>query len=79
MTRRTTIRRTRRTHAGLQASGERRCGGCEQPLLGRHGKKYCDGKCRAMAHRVRKAQEAREILQTLKDKLAELEELVSRK
>ena len=68
-----------RTHATTHASSERRCGACEQLLLGRHGKKYCSGKCRAMAHRAPTAQKARKILQTLKDNIAELEELVGEK
>ena len=62
----------------VQTLRERQCASCGDPLHGKRGKRYCDARCRAKGHRVRKTEQARKILQTLKDNIAEIEVLVSR-
>ena len=62
----------------VQTLSVRRCERCGTALCGKRHKKFCGATCRAMAHRVRKAEQAWAILRALKDKLAELEELVGR-
>ncbi len=56
----------------------RRCEGCGQSIQGKRDKRFCSGKCRAMASRLKRKDQMRTILTTLKDVLAELEELVGR-
>lgn len=66
---------TVRAPRAVQTPATRHCASCGDALHGKHGKRYCNATCRAMAHRTRKTAEARRILQALKDIVAKLEEL----
>ena len=56
----------------------RRCEGCGHVLAGACTRRFCNGKCRALAHRVRKQAKAKVILYKLKNAIAELEDLIGR-
>lgn len=66
------------TPRAVQTLPGRTCGHCGKPIHGKRDRRYCGAKCRAMAHRARKAEKARALLRRLKDDIAELEELIGR-
>ncbi len=54
----------------------RRCDGCGAVLRGKGNKKYCNGKCRAAAHRMRRDLKFRMVLEAIRKNVAELEDLI---
>ena len=62
--------------AAEHLSEVRRCEGCGLSLQGKSGQRHCSAKCRARAHRARKAERVSAILKTLKDGVFELEQLI---
>jgi predicted nucleic acid-binding Zn ribbon protein len=62
----------------FQVVETRRCEGCDAPIGGKTGKRFCNAKCRATVSRTRRRERVRVLLRTVKDTIAELEELVGR-
>ena len=54
----------------------RHCEGCGAPIRGRQGKKHCNARCRAVASRLKQRARAEAILTIVKDRIAELEDLL---
>ena len=63
------------TLASDPLGGPRVCEACGMALRGKRPKRYCDAKCRAVAHRTRQAVKAQSILRALKTIETDIEDL----